>query len=210
MKRRAATREDESELIDRLLAGDEATFAWLVDRYHNRLIHVALAYVRDRSVAEEVVQDTWVAVVTGLGKFERRSALETWIFRIVANRARTRAVREARTMPFSGLFEAGADERAVDPSRFTDKGRWSLPPRRWEERDPERLATQGETMQVLRRAIEALPPNQRAVVVLRDIEGLDSSDVCNILEVSETNQRVLLHRGRAKLRTALEAHFGKL
>jgi len=195
-------------LIDRLLAGDEAAFALLVERFHGHLIRVAQVFVRDRSVAEEVVQDTWVAVVQGLPSFERRSSLETWIFRILTNRARTRGVREARSTPLSA-FESDEGEPAVDPARFTERGGWASPPRRWEDQDPERLLMRGETMLVLQQALDALPPNQRAVVVLRDVEGLEAAEVCNMLEVSETNMRVLLHRGRAKLRAALEAHLGR-
>jgi len=194
------------DLLDRLLIGDEAAFVQLVGRFHAHLIRVALMFVRDRSVAEEVVQDTWVAVVQGLPSFERRSSLETWMFRILANRARTRGVREARSTPLSA-FESDDDEAAVDPARFNERGGWAAPPRRWEDQDPERLLMRGETMAVLQTALDALPPNQRAVVVLRDVEGVEAADACNILEVSETNMRVLLHRARAKLRAALEAHL---
>jgi len=200
----------ESELIERLVAGDEAAFTQLVGRFHPNLVRFALAFVRDRSVAEEVVQDTWLAVVKGLASFERRSSLKTWIFRIAANRARTRGVREARSTPLSA-FESRADGQgpAVDPARFDERGRWTAPPRRWEEQDPEKLLMRGETMEVLQRALDGLPPNQRTVVVLRDIEGLESAEICNILEVSETNLRVLLHRGRVRLRAVLEEHLGR-
>lgn len=197
-------------LLARLIAGDEAAFVLLVDRFHGPLVRLALGFVRDRSVAEEVVQDTWIAVVEGLPTFEGRSSFDTWIFRILANRARTRGVREARSTPFSA-FESGADGGgpAVDPSRFKESGGWGSPPKRWDEQDPERIAMSAEAMAALQQGIDALPPAQRTAVVLRDIEGLESDEVCNILDVSETNLRVLLHRGRSRLRTVLEEHLGK-
>jgi len=206
----AAAPKVDHALVARLLGGEEAAFAELVERFHTHLIRLALVFVRDRSVAEEVVQDTWVAVIQGLPAFEKRSSLKTWIFRILANRARTRGTREARSTPFSA-FGAGADDQGgeLDPSRFNDHGSWASPPHRWDEEDPEKLLMRGETMAVLKRQLDLLPPNQRAAVVLRDVEGLESSDVCNILDVTETNLRVLLHRGRCRLRTVLEEHLGK-
>lgn len=201
---------EDAALVERLLAGDEATFTDLVERYHGRLLRLALVFVSDRASAEEVVQDTWLAVLTGLPSFEGRSGLKTWIFSILSNRAKTRGRRDKRSVPFSALIAPGADdEPAVDPSRFASGGGWSAPPEPWDDDTPERLLVRAETRGLIDAAIAALPPAQRAVVTLRDVEGVDSSEVCNILEISDTNQRVLLHRGRAKIRAALEGHLRK-
>jgi len=198
---------DDGALIARLIAGEASAFGELVDRYHVRMGRMAMGFVADRTVAEEVVQDTWLAVMTGLDGFEGRSSLGTWIYRILANRARTRAVRERRSVPFSALESDGSDDAGLG-GRFDEVGHWSAPPRTWEVEDPERLCLRREAMEVLGRALDALPANQRLVVMLRDVEGLDADEVCNILEVTETNQRVLLHRARTKLRSVLEEHLG--
>jgi len=179
----------------------------LVRRYHGALLRLALVLLPNRAIAEEVVQDTWMFVVDGLASFEGRSSLKTWICRILTNRAKTRQIREARSVPFSALRKSDSDEHAVDPARFLPDGRWAEPPRRWNEDTPERLLIQKEAMGCLERALQQLPPNQRAVVTLRDIEGFDSDEVCNVLDIGETNQRVLLHRARSKLRRALEEHL---
>lgn len=201
---------DEAALVKRLLAGDEAAFTLVVERYHGPLIRFAMLFVATRSVAEEVVQDTWVAVLNGLQSFEGRSALKSWIFSILANRAKTRAVREKRTIAFSELSAPGFDdEPAVDPDRFTSAGGWSAPPGRWDRDTPEKLLLHHEALTVIEKAIAELPASQRAVVTLRDVEGLDAAEVCNILDVSETNQRVLLHRGRSKVRAALERYMAE-
>ncbi|MBI3181528.1 MAG: sigma-70 family RNA polymerase sigma factor [Myxococcales bacterium] len=192
-------------LVQRLLAGEEAAFASLVDQYHSGLLRLAMMFLADRAGAEEVLQETWVAVLEGLSSFEGRSSLKTWVFGILANRARTRAVREGRSVPFSSLAEAGREhEPAVDPSRFQPNGGWAEPPRHWENDTPEKLVMRREALRRLELAIAELPANQRAVVTLRDVDGLDSKEVCNVLEISETNQRVLLHRARSKLRRVLE------
>jgi RNA polymerase sigma-70 factor (ECF subfamily) len=192
-------------LVRRLVAGDASAFALLVDRYHGRLLRLAMTFVSDRAAAEDVVQDTWLGVMRGLETFEGRSALSTWIFRILTNRAKTRALRDARSLPFSALDSPDQEhEPAVDPARFQPNGAWADPPRRWDDDTPEKLLMKQEAVHHLQEAIEGLPANQRAVVILRDIEGLGSDEVCNVLEISETNQRVLLHRARAKLRRALE------
>lgn len=197
-------------LVTRLLGGDEAAFRALVEQYHGVLVRLALAFVSSRAVAEEVVQETWVGVLGGLRSFEGRSALKTWIFRILTNRAKTRAVREGRSVPFSALGDAeGEHHPAVDPARFKPNGTWAEPPRRWDEDTPEKLAMQEEALRRLERAIDELPPNQRAVLTLRDLDGLESAEVCNILEISETNQRVLLHRARSKLRSVLEEYVDR-
>lgn len=192
-------------LLQQLLDGDEAAFTRLVDHFQGRLLRLALLFVSSRAIAEEVVQETWVGVLNGLGTFEGRSSLRTWIFRILTNRAKTRAVREGRSVPFSSLGDPEVHrEPAVNPGRFQPDGAWAARPRRWDGETPEKLVMQKEALARLERALGELPPNQRAVVTLRDIDGLDSDEVCNVLEISETNQRVLLHRARSKLRSVLE------
>lgn len=206
--RGAGASPDDLALVKRLLDGDEAAFTGLVERYHGRLLRLARTFVSDGASAEEVVQDTWLGVLTGLRSFEGRSGLKTWIFSILTNRAKTRGRRDKRVMPFSALLgPVSEDEPAVNPSRFTRDGMWSAPPERWTEDTPERLLIRQETQAFVDRAIAELPASQRAVITIRDVEGLSATEVCNILEISETNQRVLLHRARAKVRTALEQHL---
>ena len=201
---------DDLALVKRLLAGDEVAFTHVVERYHGPLLRFARLFVSNRAVAEEVVQDTWLAVLDGLPSFEGRSALKSWIFGILANRAKTRAVREKRTITFSELSASGVeDEPAVDPDRFTSAGAWSAPPGRWDGDTPEKLLLRQEALAVVEKAMAELPASQRAVVTLRDVEGLDAAEVCNILDVSETNQRVLLHRARSKVRAALERYMAE-
>jgi RNA polymerase sigma-70 factor, ECF subfamily len=203
---------EEHQVVERLLAGDERTFERLVDELTPALLRVARLYVRSAAVAEEVVQETWLGVLRGLDRFERRSSLRTWIFRILTNTAKTRAVREGRSIPFSALDSPSAevDGESVDPDRFLASGRfeghWASALPRWSEQPEERLDAR-ETLDVVRRAIDELPPTQRTVISLRDVEGWSSEEVRNALELSETNQRVLLHRARAKVRQALEEHF---
>ncbi len=204
----------DAALLEGLRAGDEAAFTELVDRYSSSMLRVARMYVPSQAVAEEVVQETWLGVLTGLERFEGRSSLKTWLFRILVNRARTRGERERRTVPFATLAgrEAEGEDPAVGPERFlpADHDRWphhwASPPERWDE-SPERSLQSAETLQVVRDAIERLPPMQRLVITMRDLEGWDSEEVRNALDISETNQRVLLHRARSKVRTALEAYF---
>lgn len=193
-------------LLERLRSGDEAAFSELVRRYSPLLLRVARMYTPSQAVAEEVVQETWLGVVQGLERFEGRSSLKTWLFRIAANRAKTRGIRERRSVPFASLAagEAGESEPAVDPDRFAADGAWALPPRRWED-SPERSAQSSEGVARIQAAIDALPELQRLVITMRDIEGWPSDEVRNALEISETNQRVLLHRARSKVRAALEA-----
>jgi RNA polymerase sigma-70 factor, ECF subfamily len=206
-------RADERELIEALRRGDGEAFAKLVDELSPSLLRLARAHVPSRAVAEEVVQDTWLGVINGIDRFEGRSSLRTWIYRILLNNARSRGVREKRTLPFSSFrrrAEEGTDEPAVDADRFQGArdrypGGWARPPEEWESPE-ERLATE-EARDVMLRAIAALPPRQREVIVMRDIQGLSSEEVRNALEVSETNQRVLLHRARSKVRAALEEYF---
>jgi RNA polymerase sigma-70 factor (ECF subfamily) len=206
---------EERDLCSALRRGDENAFGRLVELYHAPLRRLALTYVRSGAIADEVVQETWLGVITGIDRFEGRSSLKTWIFRILTNIAKTRAMREGRTVPLSALAraEADADDPAVDPNRFLDQqhakwpGHWASPPTRWETLPEQHLAGR-ETLDVLKQAVERLPPAQRQVLVLRDVEGWDAPEVCELLDVSEANQRVLLHRGRSKVRQALEDHLG--
>ena len=201
-------------LVAALRAGDEAAFSYLLDRYHHALIRTALLYVSSRAVAEEVVQEAWLGVLQGIHRFEGRSSLKTWIFRIVMNRARTRGQREHRSIPFSNLAadDSEANDSAVEPERFLPPsharwpGHWQQPPRSWEDIPEERFLSQ-ELRAVLQQAIEQLPPQQRQVISLRDLEGWSADEVCNTLNLSETNQRVLLHRARSKARRALEHYL---
>ncbi len=206
---REAATEVEAALLVRLRAGDRAAFAALVGRHAGSLLRVARSLVRDRAVAEEVVQETWLGLFTGIDAFEGRSSLRTWLFQILVNRARTRFVREGRTVPFSALAGPGeGDPPAVDPGCFDEQGGWREPPGVWTEEDPERLAMGAETRAAIEAAIQELPQAQRAVMTLRDIEGLETEEICNLLAITVTNQRVLLHRARAKVRQALERRLG--
>jgi RNA polymerase sigma-70 factor (ECF subfamily) len=196
--------DEDAPLLDALRAGDERAFAALVDKYGPSLLRLAQLYVSSRAVAEEVVQETWLAVLTGIERFEGRSSLKTWLFRILTNKAKTRGQREGRTLPFSSLASDGdEDQTAVAVERFARGGAWATPPRGV----PEERLLAGETRARVEQAISALPPNQRAVITLRDVEGLSAEEACNVLGISETNQRVLLHRARAKVRTALERYL---
>ena len=204
------TAQDEGELLDRLRAGDERAFATLVARYHPTMLAVALHHVRTRAVAEEVVQEAWLGVLKGLDRFEGRSSLKTWILRILVNTAKTRGVRESRTVPYSSLAPEG-EEPAVDPERFRGPddpfpGHWCAYPGDW-HRLPDEALAQGETLNVVLSTIQQLPPPQRLVITMRDIQGCDAAEVCEALDVSEGNQRVLLHRARSKVRDALERHL---
>ena len=204
------TAQEESALVDRLRSGDERAFEALVARFYPTMLAVAQHHVRTRAVAEEVVQEAWLGVLKGLDRFEGRSSLKTWILRILVNTAKTRGVRESRTVPYSSLAPEG-EEPAVDPERFRGPqdpfpGHWRAYPGDW-HRLPEQALVEGETLKVVIRAIEQLPPAQRMVIALRDIQGCEPEEVCALLEVSEGNQRVLLHRARSKVRAALERHL---
>jgi RNA polymerase sigma-70 factor (ECF subfamily) len=204
--------DDDTTLVARLRAGDEEAFEELVSKYHGSLLRVAMSFVAERTAAEEVVQETWLGVIRGLSGFEGRSSLKTWIFRILANRAQTRGKREARSIPFSSLKAPQSEpdyEPAVDPSRFDARGMWAEPPPRWTNAPPEDLLAQRETMELIQRAIAELPENQRSVITLHDVEDVAPDEICNILEISETNQRVLLHRARSRIRRTLEQHLRK-
>jgi RNA polymerase sigma-70 factor, ECF subfamily len=207
-------RDDDPEFVAALRAGDEAAFAWLLDRYDASLRRTALMYVPSRAVADEVVQETWLGVVKGIDRFEGRSSLKTWIFRILMNVARTRGVRENRSMPFASATRAMADgdEPAFDADRFRPLSdpewprHWTSFPRAWEHEPVDRLEA-GETLAIVRKAVAALPDAQREVITLRDVQGWTSGEVCNVLDITETNQRVLLHRARSRVRAALESYF---
>lgn len=208
----AFTPEDR-QLVARLRTGDELAFMELVERYNGVLLRLALPFVPSRAVAEEVVQETWLGVIPGIDRFEGRSALKTWLFRILVNRAKTRGERERRTVPFSSLAnaEAASHEMLVEADRFLPSGdlwagHWAASPRSWAG-EPEKRLLAKETTRVITDAVDALPEGRRAVVSLRDIAGWSSGEVCDELGISEVNQRVLLHRGRTKVRTVLERHF---
>jgi RNA polymerase sigma-70 factor (ECF subfamily) len=208
----ASASAGEAVLVDALRHGEEEAFVDLVGRHHAGLRRVARAYVSSDAVADEVVQETWLAVVVGIDGFEGRSSVKTWIFHILVNIAKTRGVGERRSLPFSGLAPDGGERGSpgVPPERFQGPGdawpgHWAAPPRAWE--DPERRLGSLEAREYLRRALHTLPQAQQAVVTLRDVEGLDPGEVCGLLQLSDANQRVLLHRGRARLRAAIESYL---
>jgi RNA polymerase sigma-70 factor (ECF subfamily) len=204
---------EDMRLVERLRNGDEAAFMWLIDRYHAAMLRMAMVYVPTRAVAEDVVQEAWLGILRGLERFEGRSSLRTWMVRILTNCAKTRAQREGRSIPFSSLspLDVDVDEPAVDPHRFRGPdqewpGGWVSFPAPWNDIPENRLLAQ-ETRACIQMAIEALPPNQRTVITLHDIEGWTSEEVCHFIGISEANQRVLLHRARARVRRALEQYF---
>jgi RNA polymerase sigma-70 factor (ECF subfamily) len=199
---------EDALLVEGLRAGDDEAFAAVMRMYGRGMLRVAEMYVSSRAVAEDVVQEAWVGVLRGIGRFEGRSSLKTWLYRIVANTAKTRGVRESRSVPFSSLGGDG-DEGTVDADRFIGSGErfpghWAVPPQAWA---PEGRLLADETLEVVERAIDKLPPAQRAVITMRDVQGFTSEEVCNALDLTETNQRVLLHRARAKVRSALEEYM---
>jgi RNA polymerase sigma-70 factor (ECF subfamily) len=207
-----ATPTAEADLVARLRAGDQMAFRDVVQRHHGAMVRFASGYVPSRAVAEVVVQDTWIAVIRGLDGFEGRSTLKTWVFRILANQARSRGERERRTVPASSLSDelAEAEQPSVAVERFSGpagRGMWAQPPARWSDQPEERLLASA-TFDTFVDTVSTLPENQRRVLILRDVEGWTSEEVCGLLELSEVNQRVLLHRARSKLRSLLERQFG--
>jgi RNA polymerase sigma-70 factor (ECF subfamily) len=201
---------EDHELVQRLREGDEMAFAELIDRYGAMMLRVAQMYVRDRATAEEVVQETWLAVLNGIDRFEERSSLKTWLFRILTNRAKTRGQRDGRIVPFSALAGADleGDEPSVDPDRFLGPdsphpGAWAAPPVAW----PEERLLERETLGVIEMAIDDLPEAQRDVILLRDVDGWTPMEVSDVLGITDGNQRVLLHRARSKVRAALERYM---
>jgi len=204
-----ATLDDEA-MVARLRAGDGAAFRELVAVHQGRLMRLARTCVPGNAVAEEVVQETWIAVIKGIDRFELRSSLKTWITRILLNIARTGGARERRTVPFSALDGGDRDAPAVDPARFSGPpghGAWSDPPARWSDL-PEVVVESAETFEIVLHTVRQLPEQQKWVVMLRDVEDWSSADVCDQLGITEGNQRVLLHRGRSAVRAALERELG--
>lgn len=196
-------------MLDAVLAGDRAALGRLVAREHAWLVRLARSIVRDQASADEVVQEGWISIIRGLPSFEGRCSLRSWMATIVVNRAKTTAVRGARTVPIASFDEPLEEEDVVDRSRFNALGFWSQPPLHWQGCTPEVTLHRREMIEAIEVGLEQLPPNQRAVVTLRDVQGWSSEEVCNALSISESNQRVLLHRARAKLRTLLEATLGE-
>lgn len=202
----------EDTLIARLRRGDEGAFDELVNQYHGMLIRMAMGYVADREVAEEVVQDTWLAVIESLDRFEGRSSLRTWICGILIHKAKDRGVREKRHTTFSA-FESYDDdnEEAVDSSRFQQSGEWAghwaFPPQPWDDQTPEKLLASKQAVDCMQRAIEALPATLREVLILRDVEGVEAKEVCEMLNITETNLYVRLHRARERVRVAVETYL---
>jgi RNA polymerase sigma-70 factor (ECF subfamily) len=210
----ASASPDDLRLVEALRNGDEAAFVTLIDQYHMPLLRLALLYVPERALAEEVVQDTWIGVLQGIRRFEGRSSLKTWLFRILMNRARTLAQREGRSVPFSSLadFEGEPLDGLVEADRFLPPdhpqwpGGWVSFPTSWDDLPEDHLLSQ-ETRGRIDQAVQALPPAQREVITLHDIEGCSSEEVCGLLGISAVNQRVLLHRARAQVRRALAHYF---
>jgi RNA polymerase sigma-70 factor (ECF subfamily) len=202
---------DDVTLVEALRRGDEKAFAELVARHHSALLRLAMSYVATKEQAEDAVQETWMGVLSGIDRFEGRSSLKTWIFRILVNRAKTKGVRERRSVPFSSLEGDGDEhEPSVDPARFhgtPSAGFWSAPPESWAGIPEDRLLS-GETRAVVDEAIATLPDSQRAVITLRDIKGFTAQEACDVLGLTEANQRVLLHRARSKVRARLEEYLG--
>lgn len=203
---------DEITLLHLLRQRDEMAFTQLVDQYHASLVRLARLFVQDDLVAEEVCQETWIAILQSLDKFEGRSSLKTWIFTILINKAKTRGRREKRSFVFSDFDGADSGVPTVPPERFKDASagasanHWAAEPASWAD-IPEEIVLSGETIRLIRHIIDGLPGQQRAVITLRDVEEFSSQEICNILGISETNQRVLLHRARARVREALEDYL---
>jgi len=200
------TEFDDSAFLERLRAGDSAAYRVLVRRYHASLTGVAASIIGSRAQAEEVVQDAWLAVFSGIGRFEGRSSLITWIFSIVLNRARTRATREGRLVGLPSVLEGSAPgERAVPATSFQPDGHWAEAPRLWDEISPERIIGGRQLWDHVQEVVGKLPAGQRAVIILRDMEGQDADETCRLLNITAENQRVLLHRARARVRQAIDA-----
>jgi RNA polymerase sigma-70 factor, ECF subfamily len=194
--------DPDAELLAQLRAGDEQAFMLLVARYRQSMLRLAATYVPSQAIAEEVVQDAWLGFLRGLSRFEGRSSVRTWLFRILVNRAKTAGSRERRSTALADLTAT------VDAARFDTSGGWSSPPQPWTDLVENRIVARQMT-NLVATAMGDLPDRQRAVVTLRDIEGLSSEEVCSVLEITEANQRVLLHRGRSRLRQLLESQFGR-
>ncbi len=194
--------DEDADLLARLQAGEEEAFLLLISRHQGSMMRLARSFVSSPQVAEEVVQDTWLGVLRGIDRFAGRSSIKTWLLRILVNRARSAGTSESRSV---AIGDAGP---AVDSARFDAGGAWMSPPRHWIEESQDRLAAESVSG-LIRATLEELPPRQRDVVMLRDVDGLTSEEVCHVLDISEGNQRVLLHRGRSRLRQALETELGE-
>ncbi len=208
----AAVVKEDVALVVRLRQGDEMAFDELVTRHHSALIRMAMGYVADREVAEEVVQDTWMAVINGLDLFEGRSSLRTWIFGIMIHKAKDRGVREKRYMTFSSFESVDDDgEETIDPSRFHQSGEWAghwaFPPQPWDDQTPEKLLASQQAVNAMNKAIEALPQTLKDVLILRDVQCVEAKEACDILKITETNLYVRLHRARERVRQAVEIYL---
>jgi RNA polymerase sigma-70 factor (ECF subfamily) len=209
---RTVLTEEEQALIARLRRGEEAAFDSLVAKHHGALIRMARGFTADREVAEEVVQDTWMTVIQTLDRFEGRSSLRSWIFGILIHKAKDRGVREKRHVTFSALESIDEEgEEAVDPARFHQSGEWAghwaFPPQPWDDQTPEKLLASKQAIAAMQRAIDELPPTLKMVLILRDVEGVESADVCEMLTITETNLYVRLHRARERVRQAVETYL---
>jgi RNA polymerase sigma-70 factor, ECF subfamily len=205
------TAEAELGLVDLLCSGDEAAFASLIDEHHRSMVRVARLYVRDPAAAEDVVQETWLAVVKGIDRFDGRSTLKTWLYRILTNRAKTAAERQSRTTPVGVPVDDGA--AAVPASRFRSSssdwgGHWSAPPSPWPAELDDSLVA-AELLRVVLAAIDCLPSSQRSVITLRDVECWSAAEVCDLLDLTDSNQRVLLHRARSAVRGSIESYHDR-
>jgi len=204
--------KEEETLLAKLRRGDEGAFDELVNKHHGALIRMAMSHVADREVAEEVVQDTWMAVIESLDRFEGRSSLRTWIFGILIHKAKDRGVREKRHTTFSA-FESYDDDNdeAVDPSRFHQSGEWAghwaFPPQPWDDQTPEKLLASQQAVNAMNNAIDSLPKTLKEVLILRDVEGVEAKEVCDLLKITETNLYVRLHRARERVRVAVESYL---
>jgi RNA polymerase sigma-70 factor (ECF subfamily) len=196
----------DADLVVLLRAGDEEAISRLVEQWSPTMFRLARSFVDSAQSAEDVVQEAWLGMLSGLARFEGRSSLRTWIFRIASNIAKTRGVRESRSVPLSSLAGADEDGPTVDPSRFVKDGWWTGPLRSWDA-DAARIALDAEAMERIQAEIDRLPDVQRMVITLRDVQGLSSDEVCELLDLTPGNQRVILHRARAKVRAALEDYF---
>ena len=202
----------EDTLLSKLRRGDEGAFDELVNQHHSALIRMAMGYVADREVAEEVVQDTWMAVIESLNRFEGRSSLRTWVCGILIHKAKDRGVREKRLTTFSAFKSYDDDnDEAIDPSRFHQTGEWAghwaFPPQPWDDQTPEKLLASQQAVNAMQRAIGALPITLKEVLILRDVEGVDAKEVCKLLKITETNLYVRLHRARERVRAAVETYL---
>lgn len=212
LRQSAAAVNGDVVLLVRLRQGDERAFDELVARHHSALIRMAMGYVADREAAEEVVQDTWMAVIEGFGRFEGRSSLRTWIFGIMIHKAKDRGVREKRHMTFSSFESVDDDsDETVDPSRFHQSGErtghWAFPPQPWDEQTPEKLLASQQAVNAMNQAIEALPRTLKDVLILCDVQGINVNEICEILKITATNLYVRLHRARERVRQAVETYL---